>query len=127
VFVGEGDTVNHPDHVGLIPQSGTENVMWDGVLDDTNDTQANPNDAFNGESINGASTSGGYLNASGIDIDTFHIPWSPVIVKPNDTVATINLFTIKDGIVSIYVLASFRSSITSGGAISYLIKRKNAP
>jgi hypothetical protein len=127
VFVGEGDTVKYNDHVGLIPQSGAENVMWDGVLDDPNDTQANPNDAFNGESINGASTSGGYLNASGIDIDTFHIPWSPVIVKPNDTVATINLYTNGDGIVSIYVLASFRSAITSGGSISYLIKRKNAP
>lgn len=134
-FVGEGDKQLYPDAVGLRDQSNptTDNWLWDGVTDDVNDTSpgnadvsATALDAFNGESINGASTSGGYLNASGVDIDTFHVKWLDNLVQPNDTTAALNIYTNGDGLVSIYVIASFRSSVTSGGAISYLIKRKNA-
>jgi len=128
VFVGEGDKQLYPDSVGLRDQTNpaTDNWLWDGVTDDPNDTQASPNDAFNSESINGASLSGGYLNAPGVDIDTFHIPWSAGLVQQNDTTAAINIYTNGDGLVSIYVIASFRSSVTSGGSVSYLIKRKNS-
>jgi hypothetical protein len=130
VFVGEGDIGLTGDHVGLFSQSAptVENILWDGVpaSSDPNDVAPNYNDAFNSLSINGANSAGGLLNASGIDIDTFHVPWSPVIVQPGDVTATINLRTQGDGLVSIYVIASFRSSVTSGGAISYLIKRKNS-
>jgi hypothetical protein len=130
VFVGEGDIGLTGDHVGLFSQSAptVENILWDGVpaSSDPNDVAPNYNDAFNSLSINGANSAGGLLNASGIDIDTFHVPWSPVIVQPGDVTATINLRTQGDGLVSIYVIASFRSSVTSGGSVSYLIKRKNS-
>jgi uncharacterized protein (UPF0333 family) len=130
VFVGEGDIGLTGDRVELYSQSAplTPNYLWDSVpaTSDPNDVAPNYNDAFNSLSINGANSAGGLLNASGIDIDTFHVPWSPVIVQPGDVTATINLRTQGDGLVSIYVIASFRSSVTSGGAISYLIKRKNS-
>jgi len=116
VFVGEGDKQLHPDHVGLIDQNGTEHVLWDGITDDTSDTQVSPNDAFNSESPG--------ITAPGVDIDTFHITWSDNIVKQGDTQADINIYTNGDGLVSIYVIASFRSSITTGGSVSYLISRK---
>jgi hypothetical protein len=116
VFVGEGDKQLHPDHVGLIDQNGTEHLLWDGVTDDSNDTQASPNDAFNSESPG--------ITAPGVDIDTFHIKWSDNIVNQGDTQADINIYTNGDGLVSIYVIASFRSSITTGGSVSYLISRK---
>ena len=119
VFVGEGDKHLHPDHVGLFDQAGAEHWLWDGVTDDTNDTKASPNDAFNGESLN--------LNAPGVDIDTYHIAWSDNIVKAGDVSAKINIYTNGDGLVSIYVIASFRSEITSGGSISYLIRKRPPP
>jgi len=137
VFVGEGDKHNTGDFFGIRVQNNilNDNYLWDGVTDDYPaeqssgpwvTTKANADDAFNSESINSASTGGGYLNASGVDIDTFHVPWSAGLMQPNDTLATAVINPAGDGIVSIYVIASFRSSVTSGGAISYLIKRKNA-
>ena len=128
-FVGEGDNAitsgNVGDYFAIRTQSNSsiDNKLWDGVTDDINpsthvnwDTQASPLDAYNGESPN--------LNASGVDIDTFHVPWSANLVQTNDTTATINMYTIADGLVSVYVIASFRSSVTSGGSVSYLIKKR---
>jgi hypothetical protein len=135
-FVGEGDKINSGDYFAIRDQTyqSTDNILWDGVQDDSNDTSSGNNwisstakDAFNSESINGAiSQAGGpyYLNASGVDIDTFHVPWSAGLVQTNDTTATINIYTSGDGLVSIYVIASFRSSVASGGSVSYLIRRK---
>ena len=118
VFVGEGDNKHTPDHVGLFDKSGVEHWLWDGVTTNNN-TQSNPNNAFNSQSIG--------LNAPGVDIDTFHIPWADNIIKAGDVSAKINIYTNSDGLVSIYVIASFRSEITSGGSISYLIRKRPAP
>jgi hypothetical protein len=57
-------------------------------------------------------------------VDTFHIPWSSGILNKGDTSATINIHTENDGVTLLYVIASFRSSVTSGGSVSYLIKKK---
>ena len=90
--------------------------MWDGVTDDPNDTSSSPKDAFNSESVG--------LNAPGIDLDTYSIPWSAGEVNAADSSAGIDIYTDGDGLVSVYVIASFRSTVTSGGAISYLITHK---
>jgi hypothetical protein len=90
--------------------------MWDGVTDDTNDTSSSPKDAFNSESVG--------LNAPGVDLDTYSIPWSAGEVNAADSSAGIDICTNGDGLVSIYVIASFRSTVTAGGAISYLITHK---
>jgi len=78
VFVGEGDIGLTGDRVELYSQSAplTPNYLWDSVpaTSDPNDVAPNYNDAFNSLSINGANSAGGLLNASGIDIDTFHVP-----------------------------------------------------
>jgi Tfp pilus assembly protein PilX len=117
-FIGEGDKQIIGDYVAFINQVGTQYFLWDGVTDDTNDTQASPKDAFNSESLG--------LNAPGIDLDTYHILWAGnywanTYISAGDSKATIDLYTQGDGIVSVYVIASFRSTVTSGGAISYLI------
>lgn len=115
-FVGEGDKQLYPDWVAFINQRQTtssEYLMWDGVTDDPNDTSSSPKDAFNSESVG--------LNAPGIDLDTYSIPWSAGEVNAADSSAGIDIYTDGDGLVSVYVIASFRSTVTSGGAISYLI------
>lgn len=119
VFVGEGDKQLHPDWVAFINQrenTSNEYLLWDGVTDDPNDTQSSPKDAFNSESVG--------LNAPGIDIDSFGIPWSAGQVNADDSSAGIDIYTNGDGLVSVYVIASFRSTVTSGGAISYLVTHK---
>ena len=142
VFVGEGDKNIQGDRVSLRGQSNPtiDNWLWDGVTDDTNDNLLNPptslNDNFNSEFRDPSDwdyntptypyqwSPTSVHNIYGIDVDTYHIPWSSNIVQPGNTSATINIYTNGDGLVSIYVIASFRSSITSGGSISYLIKRR---
>jgi hypothetical protein len=136
-FVGEGDINNTGDFFAIRDQTNqsTDNILWDGIPStmDPNDTSSGSwvsstaKDAFNSFSINSAiSQAGGpyYLNASGVDIDTFHVPWSVNLVKTNDTTATIVINPSGDGLVSIYTIASFRSSVTSGGSVSYLIHKK---
>jgi Tfp pilus assembly protein PilX len=118
-FFGEGDKQLYPDWVAFINQRQTtsnEYLMWDGVTDDTNDTSSSPKDAFNSESVG--------LNAPGVDLDTYSIPWSAGEVNAADSSAGIDICTNGDGLVSIYVIASFRSTVTAGGAISYLITHK---
>jgi hypothetical protein len=136
-FVGEGDITNTGDFFAIRDQTNqsTDNILWDGIPStmDPNDTSSGSwvsstaKDAFNSLSINSAvSQAGGpyYLNASGVDIDTFHVPWSVNLVQTNDTTATIVINPSGDGLVSIYTIASFRSSVTSGGSVSYLIHKK---
>jgi hypothetical protein len=136
-FVGEGDKHNTGDFFAIRVQNNilNDNYLWDGVTDDPAEqasgpwvtSLANADDAFNSESINSASTGGGYLNASGVDIDTFHVPWSANLVQTNDTIATAVINPAGDGIVSLYLIASFRSSVASGGSVSYLIKKSKTP
>ncbi len=62
------------------------------------------------------------LEEEGIDIDHFYITWDSGILKPGDTSAKIDTETERDGFTMTYMIISFRSEITTGGALSYLIE-----
>ncbi|MDD5703842.1 MAG: hypothetical protein PHU23_17550, partial [Dehalococcoidales bacterium] len=57
----------------------------------------------------------------GIDIDTFHIPWDSGLLEQGDTTAHIDFYTEQDNWNMVYIIISFRSKATYGGAISFLI------
>ena len=122
-FVGEGD-------VGIsIPAGSTigDNVacngtlLWDGITC-TNNTVANPQNVWNSSFIDQATMQP--ATVAGVDIDTFHITWAQSIINTNDTSAQMTLTTNGDGYVLVYMVMSFRSLVTNGGSISYLITRK---
>jgi len=60
------------------------------------------------------------LTVDGIDIDTFTIEYPTI--KPGDTSAQVDLPTQTDSWNLVYIILSFRSTITTGGTISYLIR-----
>jgi hypothetical protein len=62
------------------------------------------------------------LAIPGVDIDTFNVTWVSGILAPGDSQADINLPTTDDGFLIIYIILSFRSDITSGGTLGYLIR-----
>jgi hypothetical protein len=57
-----------------------------------------------------------------VDIKTFVILWESGLLQPGATSAHIDLPTQTDQWNFVYMILSFRSSVTSGGTISYLIK-----
>ena len=78
----------------------------------------------NGDPINNCwnSKSQGASN-SGIDIDTFDVSWGSNILQSGNTFAKVDLPTQTDSWNLVYIILSFRSRATSGGIISYLVKR----
>jgi hypothetical protein len=144
-FVGEGDYCYSGDFIALnapltyqgtttghtpwdIPD-GNPSKLWDGVtlaapnLGQSGDPNL-PNSAAQPDNVwNGKSQSGATLD--GVDIKTFNILWSSGLIHAGDVSARIDIPTQVDGFNIVYMIFSFRSSVTSGGAISYLIKRKN--
>jgi hypothetical protein len=145
-FVGEGDYCYSGDFIALnapltyqgvttghtpwdIPD-GNPSKLYDGVplaapnLGQSGDpnlpnSAAQPDNVWNGKSQTGATL-------DGVDIKTFNILWSSGLIHAGDVSARIDIPTQVDGFNIVYMIFSFRSSITSGGAISYLIKRKNS-
>ncbi|MDD5702571.1 MAG: hypothetical protein PHU23_11055, partial [Dehalococcoidales bacterium] len=114
VFVGEGDEQLTNDYVGFTGQSAaSQRILWDGITC-TNNTSENPRNVLNGQSEE--------LAAAGIDLDTFHIKWGYNQLSTGDTSADINIYTQGDGYVFIYLVLSFRSQSTIGGALSYLVQ-----
>ena len=142
-FIGEGDddSSHSGDFIAFnAPSQYTDTYshslnipntykLWDGtysVLNPNSNTPTSPNNVWNGMS-RGAS-------ASGVDIDTFYVPWQTGgqvpygnpnfngLLHPGDTWAQINLPSPNDGITLSYIILSFRSEITYGGTISYLIR-----
>ena len=130
-FVGEGDIQLTGDYLALVDQQDpTEHMLWDGV-DCSNtpwgnygNTQGNPTNVWNGFSGDSDNpTDGNHLAAeSGIDVDTFHIKWADNWIQEGDTSAQINLHTYGDGYVTVYMILSFRSTITTSGTLGYFIK-----
>ncbi len=135
-FVGDGDEVYSGDFIAInapdVPghQIPEAYKLWDGITVPAPsfppympNTVNSPNNAWNSQSVG--------LTASGIDIDTFYVPWgnppSAGLIKPGDSSAEVVLnyaSSNPDGaelIDFIYVIISFRSEITSGGTLSYLI------
>jgi hypothetical protein len=61
-------------------------------------------------------------SAAGVDIDTFYVTWASNLLKTGYTSAHINLPSPNDGITLSYIILSFRSTITYGGTVSYLVR-----
>jgi hypothetical protein len=136
-FVGDGDAcysgdfiaINAPDVPGdQIPDSYK---LWDSIALTATwfypymaNTNGSPNNVWNSQSIG--------LSASGIDIDTFYVPWgeppSEGLIKPGDSSAEITLNYAglnpigAELIDFIYIIISFRSRTTMGGTITYLLR-----
>jgi hypothetical protein len=116
-FSGEGDVWYTNDYVEV---NGTK--IWDGVTCSSN-SEGTPTNAFN-------STSLGLSTHDGIDVDTLgidppngeYITWASGILNTGDTSAQIDMVTHQDVWNLVYIIISFRSETTTGGAISYLIK-----
>jgi len=100
VFVGEGDNY-YP---------GDQFIFNSAALSDG----FSSTNVWNGRSIE--------LVQDGVDIDTFSIPWNSGLLQPGDTAAHIDLPTQIDIWNLVYIIVSFRSQITSGGTIDYLIR-----
>jgi hypothetical protein len=102
-FVGEGDDYYNGDYLAV---NGTK--LWDG-------TEAESlNDVWNAQSLG--------MSADGVDVDTFYVTWESDILEPGDTSAQIDLWTNTDIWEKVYIIISFRSETTSGGAITYLVR-----
>jgi len=137
-FVGEGDVTNVGDFMAFNAPSQyidtdahTVNIpntykLWDGITVPGSNTSTSPNNVWNSMS-SGAS-------APGVDIDTFYVPWQTGgqvpygnpnfigLLHPGNTWAQVDLPSPNDGITLSYIILSFRSSITYGGTISYLVR-----
>jgi len=101
VFVGEGDSLIDEDQLLVNSQEMS------------NDESPSDN-VWNSESPG--------LAVPGVDIDTFYIEWDDGIINPADTSAQVDLPTQSDGFNTVYIILSFRSEITTGGTVSYLIR-----
>ncbi len=62
------------------------------------------------------------LAVPGVDIDTFDITWDSGILAPGDTSVQIDIPTGTDGFTITYIIFSFRSDITTGGTVVFLIR-----
>ena len=120
-FVGDGDHHYPGDFIALNPPEGVAHYnipdsykLWDGTETDS------LNNAWNSQSLSLPSS------ASGVDIDTFEVSWDDGLLEPDDTTAKISLgndsqYSLAELINVVYLIVSFRSDITSGGTISYLV------
>jgi hypothetical protein len=104
-FVGEGDNVWTGDYMKLNGAS-------------LSNSQSPASNVWN-------SKSGGSFGVTGdgIDIDTFDITWASTLLLPGDTSAFVDMPTQSDSWNLVYLILSFRSEATSGGIISYMVKR----
>jgi len=112
-FVGEGDEDIPGDYVKITGPSGISTKLWDGEYVQDN-TPANPNNVWNSKSPG--------VELPGIDIDTFYVTWASNILSEGDTWAHIDLVTGSDGFTLVYIIVSFRSEITTGGSLGYMIR-----
>ena len=99
VFVGDGDNGMTGDRIKVNDVS-----LWNSASPSYN--------VWNSDSPG--------LSVPGVDIDTFEVTYPTL--GPGDTTADINLPTDSDGFIIVYIILSFRSDITTGGAISYLLE-----
>jgi hypothetical protein len=126
-FVGDGDEHYPYDFIALLSaepsvpsyQIPDSYKLWDGITCSHN-SAGNPNNVWNSQSVG--------LTASGIDIDTFSVPWSSGLLQPGDTSAWIILGNASSNpndaelIMVVYIIFSFRSAVTTGDVMGYLIR-----
>jgi hypothetical protein len=126
-FVGEGDNCwsgdflafNAPSSYWANPGSDPWSIpltykLWDGTTGTSNGA-GNPNNVWNSKSL--------VLSADGVDIDTFSVTWASSLLSQGDTSAHIDLPTYDDSWNLVYIILSFRSSTTTGGALNYLVRQ----
>jgi len=101
-FVGEGDDHYTGDYIEINGNSlsGPDNP-WDNIFNSYSNTI--PDSTFK----------------SGIDIDTFDMS---AYIDPGSTSSVVELGTDVEIYNLIYIILSFRSDITTGGTVSYLIR-----
>jgi hypothetical protein len=120
-----------------------KNLLWDGITlpDATQGTSHLPNtydtpgNVWNSTPQNQTSqewTPNGYQTYTlpqyepstqdGMDIKTFVILWESGLLTPGVSSARIDIPTNYDQFNLVYIILSFRSSVTSGGPISYLVR-----
>lgn len=122
-FVGDGDDHYSGDFIALNAPTGLDGdqipdtyKLWDGIITSGN-SESSPNNVWNSQSIG--------LTGSGVDVDTFNVLWTRDLLEPGDTAAEVILSNASSNpsdaelINFVYIIISFRSSITSGGTISY--------
>jgi len=102
-FVGEGDDVYNGDNLQF---NGTK--LWDGTEGES------LNDVWNSQSLG--------FSAEGVDVDTFYVTWASDLLEPGDTSAQIDIYTDIDIWNFVYLILSFRSEVTTGGTVIYLIR-----
>ncbi len=123
-FVGEGDEGNVNDYIKMTGPSGTWKKLWDGITT-TSNTKYSPNNIWNSRSLVLGAVSGVDIDTPGIDptaVPAQYITWSSNVLRPGDTYAEINLPSPNDGFTLIYIILSFRSEVSSGGILSYLVR-----
>jgi hypothetical protein len=120
-FVAEGDDYYDGDFITInpsaFPNTPDSDKLWDGTTSTWHpgsNTSSHPNNVWNGKSTE--------ITETGIDIDTFSIPWDNGPLEPGDAAALIAIKTSTDSWNFIYIILSFRSATISGGTVSYLIR-----
>ncbi len=135
VFVGEGDWCYAGDFIAfnapsqywsnpwLIPD-GHPSKLWDGITVPPQYLAKPylPNTADQPDNVWNSYNQAGILENDGIDIKTFHIPWSCNLLQQGDTSARIDLPTEIDSWNLVYIILSFRSAVKTGGNLSYVIR-----
>jgi hypothetical protein len=118
-FVGEGDEYLTGDYVAMNGQK-----LWDGTVTNQNTSLSYPNNIWNGQSKILGSNDGVDIDTPGINPNASppqYITWSSGILQPGDATAEVTLYTQSDVWFMVYSILSFRSEITTGGSLSYLI------
>ena len=101
-FVGEGDEVYPNDYIKVKGETGTETYL--------SNVESPTNNVWNSKYPG--------FEEDGIDIDTFEIQYPAI--RPGDTSAQVDLPTDNDSWNLVYIILSFRSEVTTGGAITYI-------
>ena len=104
-FVGEGD-----EYYGGDPPDDIDCILVNG--DYLSNSESPWDNVWNSKSPD--------LAEDGIDIDTFEIQYPTI--RPGDTSAQVDLPTGIDSWNLVYIILSFRSDVTTGGTISYLLR-----
>jgi hypothetical protein len=107
-FIGEGDQVYSGDYLRFNNTKLPDNDNDQGL------GGTNLNNVWNSQSIG--------MSADGVDVDTFYVRWDDNLLLPGDTSAQIDIWTEIDIWNLVYIILSFRSVTTSGGAVTYLIQ-----
>jgi hypothetical protein len=100
-FVGEGDSGYTPDYIEV------NDIRLSDAVNPANDVWNAYSNALDDPTI------------EGVDIDTFDMS---ACIDPGDTMAQITVGSDYDIYNVVYIILSFRSEITTGGTINYLIR-----